>query len=205
MIIIVVKLNIPLHNYFFNEYLEGVKAGYNTTITQPIDSIIKQNIPWGSIVNHGKKFVILRMLAKEIGEEKLFKILEYCLQNYKGINFTLDLFQKTCEKITNKDLGWFFDQWYRTNGYLDYQIQTVETNLKNNKYETTCFINRQGSVYMTNVDVSIRTKDSTNIIKRIDGKQKAIKLIFESEAEPTRIEIDPQSELPLVNQKVWIK
>jgi aminopeptidase N len=198
-------LDKQIYNYHFNQYLEGVKAGYNTTITQPIDSIIKNKIPWNSIIDHGKKFVILKMLAKEIGEEKFFQILEYCLQNYKGINFTLDMFQKTCEKITNKNLGWFFDQWYRTNGYLDYQIQTVETNLKNNKYETTCFINRQGSVYMTNVDVSIRTKDSTTIIKRIDGKQKEIKLIFESETEPIKIEIDPESELPLLNRKVWIK
>lgn len=194
-----------LHDCFFYRYINGVKSGYNTTVMQSVDTLNKQNFDWNNVIKHGKSFVILRMLAKEVGEDKFYEIFQYCLQNYKGINVTLDLFQETCEKITNTDLEWFFHQWYLTNDYLDYQIQAVETIQKGNKYQTICTINRKGNAYMTSIDIALKTADSIIIFKSIDGKQNEVRISFDSDKVPEKIVIDPKNELPLINRIEWIK
>jgi len=200
----VISRNIE-QSYFwcFSDYIEGVVKGYNTTVMQSVNDLDKQKFDWNSIIKHGKSFVILRMLAKEIGEDKFYEIFKYCLKNYKDVNVTLDLFQKTCEKITEKDLEWFFKQWYKTNDYLDYQIQSVETIQTGNKYKTICIINRKGNAYMTKIDIALKSTDSTTIIKNFDGKQKEIKITFDSDRLCEKILIDPQNELPLINRKDW--
>jgi len=193
------------YDFWFGDYLKGLRKGYNTTIMQSVDTLDKQNFDWNGIIKHGKSFVILRMLAKEIGEDKFFEIYKYCLANYKGVNVTIDLFQRTCEKITNKNLEWFFHQWYLTNDCLDYRIQSVNTVQKDNRYQTICIINRLGNAYMTKINIALKTKDSDMIIKSIDGKQKEVKVPFDSDKVPEKIIIDPENELPLINRKEWTK
>jgi hypothetical protein len=193
------------YDFWYSDYIEGVKNGYNTTIMQLVDTLNKKNFNWNSIIMHGKSFVILRMLAKETGENKFYEIFQYCLKNYKGINVTLDLFQKTCEKVTKKDLEWFFNQWYRTNDYLDYQIQSVETIQEGNKFQTSCIINRKGNATMTKIDIALIAGDSEMIFDSFDGKQMETRITFNSENVPGKIVIDPKNELTLLNRKEWIK
>jgi len=44
------------------------------------------------------------------------------LREFAGRPMTSDDFAKICEQESQQDLGWFFDQWVRSDRFLSYQI-----------------------------------------------------------------------------------
>ena len=118
------NIQMDYRKYLY-KYLFGIFNGYNTTIMQETDSLDKQGFDWNNIIKHGKSFTVLRLLAYEIGEDTFLEVFRYCLNNYKGVNVTLEMFQNLCEKISNRELDTFFQQWFYSNDFLEYQIDTI--------------------------------------------------------------------------------
>ncbi len=193
------------YNWFFNDYINGLKKGYNTTVMQTVDSLNNQNFNWNSIIKHGKSFAILRMLAYEIGEDKFFEVFKYCLDTYKGVNVTLELFQQTCEQITQTNLNWFFEQWYRTDKFLDYEITSVDSKPNKQKYWTNCKIVRNGNAVVSSIDVRFQQSNGEMLYQNIDGTISQNDLAIESVFPVEKIIIDPDKKYPLVNRIEWIK
>ena len=150
--------NIPDFNHsksFSVSYLQAMKKGYNTTIMQTVDTLNKQGFNWNNSIKHDKSFSVLQMLAYELGENKFFEIIKYCLENYKGINVTLEMFQSDCEAISKRDLNEFFQTWFFTNDYLEYQIDSVTTTFNSNQYENEIVINKIGNASISHVEIEV--------------------------------------------------
>jgi hypothetical protein len=193
------------HNYFdfFDRYVKGVEKGFNTTIMQKVDSLDKQNFDWNNIITHGKSYAVLRLLAYEIGEDTFYKVFKYCLSSFGGKVVTPKMFQNVCEKESGKNLDWFFQQWYYTNDFLEYDIKTVTTDLKNNNYQINCTLNKIGEAQVSYLDIGFKTENGNIIIKTISGKEKQVNMVFETNNLFTSIIIDPNMKLPLINRKEW--
>ncbi|MEN8123434.1 MAG: M1 family aminopeptidase [Bacteroidota bacterium] len=198
--------NIPDFNHsksFSSSYLQVMKKGYNTTIMQKNDSLDKQNFDWNNSVEHDKSFSVLQMLAYQIGEEDFFKILKYCLENYKGVNVTLEIFKKDCETISERNLDEFFKTWFFTNDYLEYQIDTVITTMNNNQYQNEIKISKIGIANISQVELEINLEGQKRKRLKFDGKKQNESLIFSTEKAITKIILDPDLKLLLVNRKDW--
>jgi hypothetical protein len=189
---------------FFNRYIYGFNKGYNTTIMQLTDSLNKQNFDWNNVIKHGKSFAVLRMLAYEIGEDTFFKVFNYCLEHYKGINVTLDMFQHICEEISSQDLNWFFVQWYKTNKYLAYEISEYSSKQNTYGYITNCILLRKGDAVVSLLEIGFKQENGDMSIKTIDGKILENEIIIETKLPVVSIIIDPYNKYPLVNREDFL-
>lgn len=200
--------NIPDFNHsksFSVSYLQAMKKGYNTTIMQTVDTLNKQGFNWNNSIKHDKSFSVLQMLAYELGENKFFEIIKYCLENYKGINVTLEMFQSDCEAISKRDLNEFFQTWFFTNDYLEYQIDSVTTTFNSNQYENEIVINKIGNASISHVEIEVVLESGEKEKIQFDGSKQTESLKITTKNYINKIILDPDLKLLLVNRKNWDK
>jgi aminopeptidase N len=89
-------------------------------------------------VSYHKGSAILHMLRDIIGDEAFFEGLNYYLTRYQYGTAEAHELRLAFEKVTGKDLNWFFNQWYFGNSHInmtvtyDYNVinKTVTVNIK---------------------------------------------------------------------------
>ena len=196
-----IKRNIQMdYNKFLYRYLYGIYKGYNTTIMQKTDSLDKQNFDWNNTIVHGKSFTVLRLLAYETGEHNFHEVFKYCLNNYKGVNVTLEIFQNVCEKISNRDLDTFFQQWFCSNDFLEYQIDTVFAEPRDSMYHAEIKINKTGKADISEVEIAIILRNGEIINRVFDGRVKQVVVKQDLDSPIEEIVLDPDFKLPLANK-----
>jgi len=195
------KRNIQMdYNKFLYKYLYGIYRGWNTTIMQTVDSLDEQNFDWNNTILHGKSFTVLRLLAFEIGEDNFYEVFKYFLNNYKGVNVTIEMFKKHCERISNRELDAFFQQWFYSNDFLEYQTDTVINRAHEGIYHTEIRINKTGKADISEVEIAIKLDNGEIITKVFDGKAKQVVLKQDLNHPIVDIVLDPEFKLPLVNK-----
>ncbi len=196
-----IKRNIHMdYNKFLYKYLYGIYQGWNTTIMQKIDSLDKQNFDWNNTILHGKSFTVLRLLAFEIGEDNFYEVFKYCLNNYKGVNVTLEMFKNQCERISNRELDTFFQQWFYSNDFLEYQIDTVMVEKQDSLYLAEIRINKTGKADISEVDIAFKLSNDEIINHVFDGKARQVVIRQDFKNPIEEIVLDPEFKLPLVNK-----
>jgi tetratricopeptide (TPR) repeat protein len=69
-----------------------------------------------------KGFLVLDMLAREMGEEQLAVALQHMLKQYAYKSMTWEEFVHSLEGSSPKDLKWFFEQWFDRTGAPEWQL-----------------------------------------------------------------------------------
>ncbi|MFM9984264.1 MAG: M1 family aminopeptidase [Flavobacteriales bacterium] len=67
--------------------------------------------------------LVLRMLEKEIGEEHLLQSIQEFVRLFAFQPVETRDFQNTVERVSQRDLDWFFDQWIYRTGHPVFQIK----------------------------------------------------------------------------------
>ncbi|MFO7897161.1 MAG: hypothetical protein R6U84_09535 [Candidatus Cloacimonadales bacterium] len=191
------------NQYFSKSYLKAIQQGDDTTIMQTVESLNKQNFDWNNAILHDKAYYVLQMLAYEIGEEAFWQVQHYCLENFKGVNVTLELFKKECERISQRDLDQFFHTWFFTNDYLEYQIASVQTELNNQLYQNEIKIDKIGKAQISHLEIELILQGDKKQRVLLDGKKQSEILKITTEEPLNKIRLDPDLKLLLVNRKAW--
>ena len=73
---------------------------------------------------------ILHMLRAELGDDLFFKALKTYLETFKFSSAEMHDFRQVCEKVSGRDLTWFFDQWFFHAGHpeLAVDINYIDSN-----------------------------------------------------------------------------
>lgn len=119
---------------------------------------------------------ILHMLRGEVGDTAFQKIIRQYYQQYKGSNADTRDFTKVAEKISNKKLDWFFDQWLYQPGIPEVDIEW-SYDAKGKKIALILKTNKDLR-FAYDLDIAVEYKD---------GKRKMLKDIFEIDANSTVI------------------
>jgi aminopeptidase N len=69
---------------------------------------------------------VLHMLRQEVGDSAFRKIIQTYYHQYKESNAETKDFQAVAEKVSGKDLKWFFDQWLYRPGIPKLMVQKVK-------------------------------------------------------------------------------
>ncbi|MGB1283354.1 MAG: M1 family aminopeptidase [Polaribacter sp.] len=96
------------------------------------------------LVSYNKGGAILHILRKYVGDEAFYTSLNYYLTEYQYKSAEVHQLRLAFEKITGKDLNWFFNQWYFGSGHpkidisYDYNTlrKTVTVNIVQNQRAT---------------------------------------------------------------------
>lgn len=91
-------------------------------------------------VSYNKGGAILHMLKNYVGDEAFYASLNLYLTENKYKTAEVPQLRLAFEKVTGKDLNWFFNQWYFSNGHpkiqISYDYNTLEKKVTINIYQT---------------------------------------------------------------------
>ena len=152
----------------------------------------KENLFSSLIYNKGAW--VLHMLRREVGDSSFFKILRTYFQKFKYKNASTQDFQDVCEKVTGKNLKFFFDQWiYKGTGKIEaecnwdiipvsngYKIIFKITQLQNG-YD----------IYKFPIDIKIYFENDELEVKNFYVQSRESKFEFITKNKPVSFELDP--------------
>ncbi len=185
------------HRGMMQGYIEGVRQHLDTTIELTAEQLDEVDFDYNNVVEHSKGFSVISALACVLGQETFDRIYQRCLQEFAGRRLGTHEFQAVCEEESKQNLGWFFDQWVRSNRYLSYQITSQKSTKQENRYVTDVRVECLGTLKMP-VPVVAYFQDDTQQLQFTDRLLEVNVLKFESTAPLKEVKLDPHGELPLV-------
>ncbi|MDC6351431.1 metalloprotease [Zeaxanthinibacter sp. PT1] len=104
-------------------YMLMARKNLDQPLTTPNDSLIKFN---QKIVNTYKAGLGLAYLGEYIGKERVDNSIKEFYQEYRLAPVTAADFERVLEQNSNKDIGWFFEDYVSSNKRIDFKIRDVE-------------------------------------------------------------------------------
>ncbi len=138
-------------------------------------------------VSYQKGGVILNMLRDYLGDEAFFEGLKiYLTENAFGTAEVHNL-RLAFEKVSGKDLNWFFNQWFYGNGHIEMNVN-YDYSLVNNT--VTVNISQMGKTFIFPLSIDIYEKGGkvTHHNVWVDKEQQSFTLPFDKR--PKLINID---------------
>ncbi|MFC1709595.1 M1 family aminopeptidase [Candidatus Omnitrophota bacterium] len=166
-------LDMPrwLEHFVPNLYFKRTRfINYYSIIKRSLDSSVVKELPDfyapGDIftIAYGKGSGILHMLEYLVGEDSLVKIMRSFFQEFYFKNAKIDNFVEICNRETNQDLNWFFDQWLYGSDHCDYAVKRLN--------KDRLLIKKNGNIFMP-VETRLQFKDGSQAIDYWDGKGKS--------------------------------
>jgi aminopeptidase N len=127
-------------------------------------------------VSYHKGNAILHMLRDVLGDDAFFEGLRKYLNDHKFGTAEAHELRLALEKVSGRDLNWFFNQWYYGSGHIK-AIVTYDYNTINNT--VTVNINQQDKIFTFPLSIDIyesTTKSSHNVW--VDSKQNSFTFPF---------------------------
>jgi tetratricopeptide (TPR) repeat protein len=190
-------LALDKHHELVERYTKGVAEGLDTTMHRTAEQIGDAGFDYNNVVRHGKGFSVISALACLLGPETFDRICLRCLKDFGGRRLGVDAFQALCEAESRQNLGWFFDQWVRSNRHLAYEITSQTCDKQNDRYITRVKVECRGTLRMP-VPVMARFEDGTTEVRFTERLLKTNDLEFVSRSPLKQVRLDPNEELAMV-------
>ncbi|MDH7604582.1 MAG: M1 family metallopeptidase, partial [Melioribacter sp.] len=152
----------------------------------------KDNLFSSLIYNKGAW--VLHMLRREVGDSSFFRILRTYFEKFKYKNASTQDFQEICEKVTGRNLKFFFDQWiYKGTGKIEAQYNWNIIPV-NNGYKVIFNIKQLQNgydIYKFPIDIKIFFENNESEIKSfyVDSRQSSFEFVTKNK--PVSFELDP--------------
>jgi aminopeptidase N len=104
---------------------------------------------------------VLHMLRNELGDSTFHRIIQTHYQRYRGGNADTRDFEAVAEKVSGRDLKWFFDQWLYRPGIPKLEV-TWRPGAKTVKVRQT-----QKEVFRFPLEISFVSQDGKKLLQRL--------------------------------------
>jgi len=195
------NLPYPKYKELTEEYISAGKAGFNTKIWQPVNTLSRFDFDWERIIEKGKSSQVFKMLENITGKKVLYDTLGELLERYPNGFVNNAIFQELIEFNSGKDLSWFFNQWIREDKNIDYAIASIkQAKTVNGKYQAKIIVRRYGDAVMP-VSIAVSLKDGTKVFQVWEGNKTEAELTFEYNFPVTSAHLDPAGILPDIDSQ----
>jgi len=106
-----------------------------------------------------------------------------------------DFFDVVTE-VAGRDLGWYFDQVYRSSNVFDYGIADLASTADGSQYHTSVVVRRLGEA-MFPVDIEVTFKDGSKVRERWNGRDRWKQYAYDRPQPATTAVVDPERVLLL--------
>lgn len=134
--------------------------------------------PAASSLGYGKGAYVLQMLENEMGTENLIKCMQEWIRVHpKNKGGEWEDFEAAVARVMKEDWTWFFDQWVRKAGWVDFDVKGLAWNagklsghiyFRSDPYIVKCEVLTQGSegtkLAMAQLSANLRDKDQKFVI-----------------------------------------
>jgi aminopeptidase N len=105
-------------------------------------------------------------------------------------------FFATVNDVSGQDLGWYFDQVYRSSNVFDYGVQDIRSERDGDQYRTTVVARRYGEATFP-VDVLVTFAGGERVTEHWDGKERWKVFTYDRLARLVSAQVDPNRVLLL--------
>ncbi len=124
-------------------YLELAFLGFDEALVKPTREIRYDQVTADRIYNKG--YLVLRALAHVVGEEVFARALRRAVQEFRGQEFTVAMWQRILEEESGQNLTQFFADWVRGEAWADYGIAGFRHRPGENGYEIELLLTYRGT------------------------------------------------------------
>jgi hypothetical protein len=147
-------------------------------------------------ITYNKTALWLNTMERWLGWPALQKIMSMHFERWKFNHpKPRDFFDVTTEAL-GRNIGWYFDQVYRSSNVFDYGVQELRSFREQDHYRTTVVVRRYGEATFP-IDVRVTFRSGEPAVEHWDGKERWKLLTFDRPAEALSAEVDPNRVLLL--------
>ncbi len=188
------------HRGFIDGYLRGVKAGNDTTMDAPPSLIKAQKYDRNNILIHGKGFAVLSALETVLGAGAFDRLYRRAVREYAGRRLAWREFQRLAEAESGQGLGWFFEDWVRSNRILECRVISKGSVPSGEGYLSEARVEYGMNSVRTPVPVRAVFEDGTAQAATTDRLVRTNVLRFSSRSPLKDAVLDPDRRLGLVEE-----
>lgn len=190
------------------------------------DPIVKKSwefVSGGSYASnvYNKAAITLKTLENYLGEDVMAEIMRTYYERWKFRHPATDDFVAVAEEVSGRDLGWFFDQFFRTPGSLDYAVSSIRwrevaepvgffkgellspkpgrdgpDSDKEKVYRNEVVVQRKGEFFFPQ-EILVTFEDGEEVRESWDGRDKWKRLVYSRPVKITSARLDPENKILL--------
>jgi hypothetical protein len=170
----------------------------------------------GSGISYSKTSLWLHTLERLVGWPTMQRIMSTYFERWKFRHPRPQDFFAVASEVSGQDLGWYFDQVYRSSNVFDYAIESLSSSAKSVRgvvdrdgkrlqvaneslgqaFETAVVVRRHGESVFP-VDVLVRFEDGSTVREHWDGRDRWKLFRYERPVRAASAEVDPDRVLLL--------
>ena len=142
------------------------------------------------LMTYDKGALVLRMLRDMLGAETFRAGLREYHTRHRFRNVTGHDFRRAMERVSGRDLGWFFHQWLETTDWLDWGVTGARlAEAGDGTYVVTAELERRGPAWMP---VVVEAGDARVVV---DSRARRVSVTLRPTARPEAVVVDPEGSL----------
>jgi aminopeptidase N len=135
-------------------------------------------------------------MERWLGWPMMQRILSAYFTRWKFRHPKPDDFFQVANEVSGHDLGWFFDQVYRSADVFDYGVQELTSARDGDHFRTTVVVRRYGEAIFP-VDVETAFDNGERITERWEGRDRWKLYTYERPSAALSVQVDPNRVLLL--------
>lgn len=184
------------------EYRRGALQKYADFVSAerdfPLTQFTSRHSAQSEAVGYGKAMLLFHMLRRQLGDAMFAEALRNFYRDYLFKKAGFADIQQSFSKTSGQDLGAFFAQWVQRSGAPQLHLISVQAHQVGNDYELSVLVEQTqaGAAYELDVPLAITLAGrevAEEAVLKMKGKHATLHLSVD--AEPLRVDIDPEFDL----------
>jgi len=150
----------------------------------------------GGSITYNKTALWLNTMERWLGWPVLQQIMAAHFEKWKFRHPTPADFFAVANEVTGRDLGWFFDQVYRSSNVFDYGVQELRSTRDGDRYRTNLIVRRYGEAIFP-VDVSVTFENGERATEHWEGADRWKLYAYDRPVPAVLAQVDPNRVLLL--------
>ncbi len=147
-------------------------------------------------IMYAKGAFVYKLLRDTIGEEKFNTLLRTLLAEYRGKNISIDEFEDLAERVSGKDLRYFFARWVEGTGVPEFTADYLIIRTRGGKFIARGTVKQNYDNLRLPVDVQLRSEGDGGLkTVTIRMEESSADFNIESDGKPIAVVIDPSYKL----------
>ncbi len=180
-------------------YILSVYDGFDEALVKPYSQLRYGNPEHQINRLYCKGYLVLRALEGLLGRPTMEALLKEAYKRYKHVQLSSQELSDLAEEIAQRPLQDFFRQWLFSDGFVDYRVDSIQSEQTANGYITRVSVHRQGEIVHP-VMVAVITQDGKRLEQSWSAKKPEDLLTFLSQSPVQRVIIDPHHLVPDPNR-----
>jgi hypothetical protein len=150
----------------------------------------------GGSITYNKTALWLNTMERWLGWPMLQRVMSTYFERWKFAHPKPADYFAVVNSVTDRDLGWFFDQVYRSSNVFDYGVQDLRSTREGDHFRTSVVVRRYGEALFP-VDVAVTFRDGERSVEHWDGRDRWKEYVYDRSVQALTAQVDPERVLLL--------